>query len=188
MVQLEYRAKLMVTLNREVEDSLLITVQKNTVIGECCDNVLNIQTLLRFCTDITCTDYIEDTNVNVVRKESFIVEHSITTVEFQGYYLKFLKAELGEFVPNVLSKDSSMPGRVILELSSNIAKPNLVLKVISQLFKTEPSGHRVLQEVILFGKRFLQKEARDVGDDYKVAGVEEISIWLENSAFAKEIA
>lgn len=41
--------------------------------GVCCENELNVETELRFCTDMSCTAY-EESPLSVVRKESFFVE------------------------------------------------------------------------------------------------------------------
>lgn len=59
----------------------------------------------------------------------------IVNAEFQGYYLKFVQASLGEFIPDIVKYDSSVAGKLRIQVKSNIAKPNLVFKVIAQLFK-----------------------------------------------------
>lgn len=41
-VQVTYSAKIMVCIDRIKDGELIINVQKNKVIGECCENELNI--------------------------------------------------------------------------------------------------------------------------------------------------
>lgn len=47
-------------LSRLYKDTLKLTVYKNKVIGECCENKLKIDTCLRFCSDCTCDKYLPD--------------------------------------------------------------------------------------------------------------------------------
>jgi len=69
------------TLSRYKLEVLNINVSKNIVIGDCCLNELNVETELRFCSDMTCATYLPSP-LSVVRKDIFYVEHRITSVEF----------------------------------------------------------------------------------------------------------
>jgi len=48
------------TLARNYTNDLNITIYKNEVVGDCCANVLHIDTEMHFCTDINCGTYITD--------------------------------------------------------------------------------------------------------------------------------
>lgn len=76
-------------LDRTVDDILEIEVYKNSVIGNCCENRLGVESTLKFCTDETCDTYIDTSTVpyTVERLDIVTVEHSITTAEFLDYYL-----------------------------------------------------------------------------------------------------
>jgi hypothetical protein len=65
---------------------LLLNIAKNVVIGDCCVNILNIETELNFCSDLTCTTYLPSPLV-LIRKDIFYVEHKIITPAFTNYYL-----------------------------------------------------------------------------------------------------
>jgi hypothetical protein len=74
------------TVSRYYVDILHINIAKNIVIGDCCLNLLNIETELAFCSDFTCAAYLPSP-LSVVRKDIFYVEHRILTEEFKYYYL-----------------------------------------------------------------------------------------------------
>jgi len=44
-------------LSRLYTDDLQITIYKNEVIGDCCENTLHIDTELHFCTSMICDTY-----------------------------------------------------------------------------------------------------------------------------------
>jgi len=65
--QLTYSFHITIILSRVYENQLDITVTKNEVVGECCENELNIITELNFCETFTCDDYLPN-GMTVVRK------------------------------------------------------------------------------------------------------------------------
>lgn len=79
--QLMFMFKIQVVLSRIKENELTVNVVKNQVEGFCCENQLNIQTTVNFCSDSSCTEYL-DSPLQIKRGEQFIVEHSILTPEF----------------------------------------------------------------------------------------------------------
>lgn len=143
-IQLEYNAKIKVVLNRISKGILDIDVQKNVVVGACCDNQLQITTDIACCTDSTCSSFVNG-DIEIVRKEVKYFKIFIEDAEFQSFYLELVEIELGPFFPVVESLVSE-PGMLILGLSSNIAKPDLVLSAIVRLAKTGPDSRRQLTE------------------------------------------
>lgn len=70
-------------MDRVKTNELEITVTRNLVTGDCCVNELNIETILKFCTDLTCDTYIDSDPIPAYeRKEDIFVEHSIVSPEF----------------------------------------------------------------------------------------------------------
>jgi len=84
--QLTYSFHITIILDKVYDNALTVTVTKNEVVGDCCENVLNIETELNFCTDFTCANYLPDGLV-IERKSDIFVEHSIVTPEFDYYFL-----------------------------------------------------------------------------------------------------
>jgi hypothetical protein len=83
------------TLDRTLKDTLDVSVVRNVVYGDCCENVLQVDSTLHFCSDFNCSDgngndYLEtaadwvDNNgvKRVERNERFWVAHRIDTIEF----------------------------------------------------------------------------------------------------------
>lgn len=65
--QLSYQAKLLVKINRLTSNVDEVEVNRNTVIGFCCKNELNIRSSLKFCEDFTCKKFLSSP-ITIVRK------------------------------------------------------------------------------------------------------------------------
>jgi len=120
------------SLSRVYTNELTVTVEKNEVVGDCCENVLNVETDLKWCTDITCTAYWPDI-IEVERKGDMFAEHMIVSPEFQFYFLHGVSLKLGPFVPNILTRNGNNAGRLIYHFKSNVAMDGMVLEAISRV-------------------------------------------------------
>lgn len=70
-----------VYISRVYSDQVTVNVIPNVVEGDCCENQLEIETLLRFCKTFACNEYLASP-LTVERKGDIFVEHSIASVEF----------------------------------------------------------------------------------------------------------
>lgn len=60
VIQLTFEFQMHIQLNRTVHASNEITVFRNVVTGDCCENVLEVYSSLHYCENYTCTDYNGD--------------------------------------------------------------------------------------------------------------------------------
>lgn len=106
--QLMYMFKLQAYYDRMAGPGpITVVVEPNDINNDnCCENQLDIETNLRVCTDINCDSYI-DPPITIIRKEEFIVEHSIVTNEFKNYLLSKVSVTLGTFFPEIVSMDDT---------------------------------------------------------------------------------
>lgn len=112
-------------MNREVTDNnITVDIVPNVVEGVCCENVLEINTALRFCEDFTCTAPYKSSPLTVQRGEEFYVEHYISDPEWEHYFLEGLEINIGPFSANILGKNHTSTGTVIWKIKSSIALKN----------------------------------------------------------------
>lgn len=138
-VQQDYGAKIMVTLNRMTMAVIQVNVDKNNVMGECCENKLQALTSMSWCADYTCTSMLEG-NVIMEREKPMYFMIKLMDEGLEMLHMKLMKVELGPFYPDIMYTDSSIPGYMVVGITSAIAQKNMVVSVITQLWEHDPSS------------------------------------------------